>query len=309
MRMVKKNIKLPMALIIMGAIAVVGCTEKKGSEDDSAIAAEYKNYQRAMTEDYSEEERKALYNYRHRNEPRLSLAKDLPGPSEPGGEVYDDPKFSYGLKGDYSFTFDWFTRKSPAWEVALKDFAGKPDLQYLEIGVYEGRAVVWMLENILTNPTSHVTGIDIFYLVGESVYSPEQQKIYEDNVIAAGGEGRSTTINDFSQTALRKLPLDHYDIIYIDGAHSSAGVLEDAVLALRLLKEGGVLIFDDYRWFKTIERAESPRYAIDIFIELYGEQFDVLHTESQVFLVRKQVDSVSKGLNLDAADVEADAET
>jgi hypothetical protein len=97
------------------------------------------------------------------NEPRISIAPDLPNINQPGGEQYTDPKLSYGLKGDYVFTQDWFTRKSPAWEVVLKDLAGKPDLQYLEVGVYEGRSVVWVLENILTHPTSHATGIDIFW--------------------------------------------------------------------------------------------------------------------------------------------------
>ena len=36
-----------------------------------------------------------------------------------------------------------------------------------------------------------------------------------------------------------------YDIIYIDGSHEARDVLEDAVLAYRLLKIGGLLIFDD----------------------------------------------------------------
>ena len=28
--------------------------------------------------------------------------------------------------------------------------------------MYEGRSSVWMLENVLTDPTSHLTGIDVF---------------------------------------------------------------------------------------------------------------------------------------------------
>jgi hypothetical protein len=205
MRTITKNMNMLAALIIMSAIVVAGCAEKKGGQDKKAIEAEYQNYQRAMTEDYSEEEREALYTYRNNNEPRIILAPDLPGYGEPGTEAHADPKFSYGLKGDYNFSVDWFARKSPAWEAALKDFAGKPDLQYLEVGVYEGRSVVWMLENILTHPTSHVTGIDIFYGLGKgnNYYTAKQQQIYEGNVIAAGGEGRSTTIVEFSQTALK----------------------------------------------------------------------------------------------------------
>ena len=248
----------------------------------------YQNFDETATEGWSADVRKRIYRYRNQNEPRITLAPDIPGNAK-----NEDPTFSTGLKGKYKFTKDWFSNKSPAWEVALKDFAGKPNVQYLEVGVYEGRSVVWMLENILTHPTSHVTGIDIFWANDseEYVYSPEEQKLYEDNVIAAGGAGRFTTIAEFSQVALRYLPLDYFDIIYIDGAHNGPAVLEDAILSMRLLKVGGVLIFDDYRWRPTTSRIDTPRYAIDIFIETYGDKFDLIHNESQVILVRKETEA------------------
>lgn len=205
-----------------------------------------------------------------------------------------DPTFAYGLKGEYNFTADLFSNKSPAWEVAMAEFAGKADVQYLEVGVYEGRSVVWMLENILTHPTSHVTGIDIFWSDSAETYefSPEKQEYYEANLLAAGGEGRFTTLVDFSQIALRELPLEYFDIIYIDGAHNGPAVLEDAVLSWRLLKEGGILIFDDYRWGKGKDKIATPSYAIDIFLETFaGEEsfagdFELLHGERQIILKR-----------------------
>jgi len=33
---------------------------------------------------------------------------------------------------------------------------------YLEVGVFEGRALLWLLENILTHPTARATCIDLF---------------------------------------------------------------------------------------------------------------------------------------------------
>ena len=39
-----------------------------------------------------------------------------------------------------------------------------------------------------------------------------------------------------------------FDLIYIDGSHTAADVLTDAVLAFQLLRVGGVMIFDDYLW-------------------------------------------------------------
>ena len=245
----------------------------------------YQNYDETAEDGWSRDVREAIYGYINRNEPRKTLAEDLPGALKNA-----DPTFSYGLKGEYEFSTDWFSNKAPAWSVALKDLAGKPDLQYLEVGVYEGRSVVWMLENVLTHPTSHVTGIDIFwaYDAKEYEYSPELQKLYEDNVIAAGGAGRFTTLPEFSQVALRELPMDYYDIIYIDGAHNGPAVLEDVILAWRLLKIGGVLIMDDYRWWPTSSRIKTPRYAIDIFAEAFADRFDLIHSEGQVIFVRKE---------------------
>ena len=98
---------------------------------------------------------------------------------------------------------------------------------------------------------------------------------------------------------MRKLPIDHYDIIYIDGAHNAPAVLEDAVLAFRLLKAGGVLIFDDYRFWATSPKMKSPRYAIDTFLKFFGDQVDVLHTGSQMILQRKGLDNKSIGLQLE----------
>jgi predicted O-methyltransferase YrrM len=255
----------------------------------------YDNYDETALEGWSESLRSEYTEWRDHNEERLVLVPDLPG-IDPR-----DSEYMRGLKRtDYNFTSDWFSKKSPPWEVALKDFAGKPDVHYLEVGVYEGRSVIWMLENVLTHPSSHVTGIDIFYKLGEGDmgYSAEQQKIYEDNVILAGGEGRSTTLAEWSQIALRTLPIDSFDIIYIDGSHMATPVLEDAILSFRLLKLGGVLIFDDYRWFTTAPPLKSPRFAIDTFLQFFGDQAEVIHNNSQIIIVRTTLDQTSVPLNV-----------
>lgn len=216
--------------------------------------------------------------------------------------VVEPDTFTQGLNNSgCKFTSDWFTSKSPAWAEALKDYAGKPDVKYLEVGVYEGRAVAWMFENILTHPTSHVTGIDIFIgelSQGSFVFQPESQAIYEHNVKIAGGEGRNTTYAEFSQNILRDLPRNSYDIIYIDGGHAGAVVLEDAILGFRLLKVGGVMIFDDYRWFKTAPRLNRPGYAINIFEEFFGDQFEVIHNQKQFIIVKTGEDKAAEGLDM-----------
>jgi len=55
-----------------------------------------------------------------------------------------------------------------------------------------------------------------------------------------------------SKEFLRSIEEPTFDFIYIDGDHTAEGVLQDAVLAWRLLKAGGIMAFDDYLW-------EDPR--------------------------------------------------
>jgi predicted O-methyltransferase YrrM len=194
---------------------------------------------------------------------------------------------------DYEFTIDWFSRNIPAWKWAMAPYVGRPGLQYLEVGMYEGRSVVWMLENVLTHPTARVTGLDLFWDLTE--YSPELYARFESNIRLACGEDKITTYVGFSQEELRKLPLYTYDIIYIDGSHAGPHVLEDAVLSLRLLKDGGLIIFDDYFWNSDDPKYElssdtelrGPKLAIDTFLKFFGEQFQVIYKKDQVMLVKK----------------------
>src|SRR3974390_231397 len=67
-----------------------------------------------------------------------------------------------GYSRPYKFTENWFTDKIPVWTEILKEFTGKPDVTYLEVGTFEGRSSLWLLENILTHPTSKIIIVDAF---------------------------------------------------------------------------------------------------------------------------------------------------
>ena len=191
-------------------------------------------------------------------------------------------------KRSYSFVDeeDWFTRHIPIWEKALFSLKGKPDINYLEVGVFEGRSVIWAVENILTHPSSRLTAIDPFIPYGEFV---DYERTFRDNLELSGATDRTTIIKGFSQEELRKLPLDSFDIIYIDGDHSIDSVLEDAVLCWRLLKEGGILIFDDYEMPQT----PPTRTAMNTFIRFYGKHFNIMHRAWQLILQKRETPSGS----------------
>jgi len=182
----------------------------------------------------------------------------------------------------YQLTEDWFSLRIPNWEKLLETYKGKPFVRYLEVGVFEGRSALWMLENILTHPTAHATAVDIFL--------GDLEKRFRDNLQRSGRSQQVTVLKGDSKEVLRGLPMSSYDIIYIDGSHLARNVLADAVLSWPLLKPGGLLIFDDFLWKLNEYPFElRPRAAIEFFISLYQSHLEVIHTSWQM-IVRKSTD-------------------
>jgi hypothetical protein len=211
----------------------------------------------------------------------------------PSTRVTPDPA-SHPYKHDYRFTTDWFSGRIPVWASALKGYQGKPDVQYLEIGTWEGRSLLWMIDNILTDPTSRATGIDPLPIINDPFHFPQTSDIKStlfSNIRLSGQADRIRMIIGYSQIELRKLPLGSYDIIYIDGSHESDDTLEDIVLSSRLLKPGGLMIMDDYdrNWFFEGYKQffDRPEFAMDSFYAAFRNKFDVIHRGYQIILRKK----------------------
>lgn len=197
---------------------------------------------------------------------------------------------------DYQFrpeTVGFFSPKIPVWERVLEKYKGKPDLQYLEVGLFEGRAALWMLENVLTHPTARLRGIDPFFDSGESG-GPSYEDVFYSNLKMSRLAEKTVITKGFSQIELRKLPLASFDIIYIDGSHDIADCLEDAVISFRLLREGGTLIFDDYSLgAKTYSTGDKPRLAVDTFFAFFSNHFEIVYSNAQVILRMKAMPRLS----------------
>jgi len=189
------------------------------------------------------------------------------------------PEKPYKNQYEFSDKWDWFTRNIPVWERLLAPYCAKPDLRYLEVGVFEGRSFVWMLENVLTDPSARATAIDLFGDFADLTADSVKARFLE-NVRRTGAEQKARVVPGYSQVELRRLPLASYDIIYIDGSHDGDDVLEDTILAWRLLKEDGILIFDDYAY-------PGVEFPVNSFLQLFGRHFEILHRGYQLFLKKR----------------------
>lgn len=179
--------------------------------------------------------------------------------------------------GPYEFTQDWLNteHRLDAWNRYLKPLAGNP-ISYLEVGVFEGRSMLWMLKNVLTNPDSRATGIDI-----------EIFPNYVRNLVRSGACEKVTNLKGPSQKILHTLPEKSFDLIYIDGSHLGRDVLVDAVLAFDRLKVGGLMVFDDYAWYTDWAPEIRPGPAIDAFITEYRHELEVVHKGYQMIVRRR----------------------
>jgi len=182
---------------------------------------------------------------------------------------------------------NWFEGQKYNFENNLSEFKGLPNLKFLQIGAYTGDASVWLLDNILTDPSSTLTDIDTW----EGSDETEHKKISFDNVHAYYTE-RTEKYNNLLSIQSKSeyvLPnLNHtYDFIYIDGDHTVKAVTDDAESAWKILKPNGILAFDDYMWGQDLPEYLTPRPAIDNFLNKYAGTYDILTQEYQVWIMKK----------------------
>lgn len=184
------------------------------------------------------------------------------------------------------FTEDWFTGNIETWSQVLKEFQGNP-VRGLEIGSFQGRASRWLMETILTHPDARLTCVDTFE--GSQEHGPSHlrdlRKLFDHNL--APFQDKLTVLVGNSQLLLRN-HTERYDFAYVDGDHHAFATLEDGINAFRLLKCGGILIFDDYQWYGCPRDIDNPYLAIDTFLSFYRDKITVIHKGYQV-IVKKIV--------------------
>lgn len=178
------------------------------------------------------------------------------------------------------FTEDWFSKHKDHWNKLLNKYKHKK-ATFLEVGCFEGKCSVWLLENILTNPGSKLYCIDHFLQKNnknENTYS-----IFTHNT--ARWESKINLMKGYSFDML-KLIKTKFDFIYIDAGRHSKNVLEDLVLSWNLLKSDGIIVIDDYTNNKEHD-VNCPRKAIDSFMDIYAHELKVIQTKWQVVFKKR----------------------
>ena len=185
--------------------------------------------------------------------------------------------FSKGM-----FTEDWFSPNIPHLYKGLQK-SGKTFNRFLEIGSFEGLSTCWFARYLARHSTApSVTAIDIF--VNNKEHGDIGKRFDSNAGLFMQGVDVNKIKSDSAQ-ALSKLLVDkqEYDLVYVDGSHNVLNVIIDASLCWKMLRNEGVIIFDDYFWFID-KKSGHVLSAVNAFLDLIAGEFKVLNVFYQVIL-------------------------
>ena len=194
------------------------------------------------------------------------------------------------------FSHDWFSSRSWAWYERLLPYKDiRADV--LEIGVFEGRSVIFFLELL---PYSRITAIDHFVIkkgwtsTQGITLEMDSEDAFRQNVRPY--EDRVRTIVAKSWVALAQLIEEgaRFDIIFVDASHTMPDVMADTLLAWRLLKIDGLFIWDDFLLDCWDWHRGPVGPGVAAFLRTFPNAWEVLHAGWQV-IVRKREELTGLG--------------
>jgi predicted O-methyltransferase YrrM len=196
-------------------------------------------------------------------------------------------------KRSVSYTVNWF---NPEDFNILEKYKNKSNVNFLEIGAFEGMGTNYFIDNFLTGDNSFITCIDPWIKYSESTVTKMNEW---DNLINENTYNifiNNTNYNKKKLIIKRGLSSDIlpklekiYDFIYIDGDHSEQAVWLDAIYSFKILRINGIIIFDDYEWNSG---DKSPKKAIDKFLDEYKSYIKVILKNSQHVVIQKINDQI-----------------
>ena len=172
----------------------------------------------------------------------------------------------------------------------LAEFKDKPNLRFLQLGVFTGDATVWLCNNILTDKSSKLIDVDTWEGSDEETHAEmdfnDVHKVYQEKVKDLSVV---SVVSDTHKYLIRQLDnfIGSFDFIYIDADHTTVSVLLDAELSWSLLKSGGIMAFDDYTWGRHLPPAKTPRPGILLFIDKHKEEIEPIVINNQYWIRKK----------------------
>ena len=235
-------------------------------------------------------------------------------------------------KLEYKNLYGWYddlpscTNAKDIFEKMLESFniyaQTKEQVKVLEIGSYTGISLINILQRI---PNAIGYGVDMWSNYDEktqygntdmlkNIEDLETEKSFYKNIKVSGLDSRMFGIKGDSHKVLMDMLYDSessgasfscgkediknndFDLVYIDGSHSSIDTYTDCYMSWKLLNKGGMMIIDDYLYntedddipLLNIKNKDildhSPKKGIDRFLEKFKDGYKILNMSYRVFL-------------------------
>ncbi|CAM9226803.1 unnamed protein product [Pylaiella littoralis] len=170
----------------------------------------------------------------------------------------------------------------------MATLAEEQPVAVLETGSWEGASALWIAEHLLKHPSSLLVCLDSWDGGTDKEKARYSMAAIEErfhwNMAKAPNSERVIAVKGDSLESLAGLLarglISSFDAVYIDASHEMKDVLGDALLSFRLLKVGGIMMFDDY-WMRGVARATVA------FEEALGNSLTVLHRDINHLVVTK----------------------
>lgn len=194
----------------------------------------------------------------------------------------------------YAFTNTWFNENSLAnWNKIIPVIDPS---KILDVGSHEGAASCFLIDLLAQKKEIEIHCVDIWSEF-ETVKQNEAQLIesrfdYNINIAIKKAKNKVNFFkhknkSHFVLSQMVSKGIEDFDLIYIDASHYAPDVLTDAVLSFKLLKAGGLLIFDDYLWVGEENVIYYPKIAIDAFTSIFSSHIKLIPAPiNQIYAVK-----------------------
>lgn len=186
------------------------------------------------------------------------------------------------------FAQDWFSRNTHAWQSLFESASllGRP-IDALEIGSFEGRSAVFLLSLC---QEANLTCVDTW-----TPFHAHVTDMPDPAVVEARFDANTTPFKDrvtkWKGSSLafwqaQENAREMFDFIYVDGSHYADDVMVDALHSFRLLRPGGLLIFDDYLYRRYDRSLDNPAVAINCFLTMKKGQYSLAAIYHQAAIMK-----------------------
>lgn len=201
----------------------------------------------------------------------------------------------------FNFAYkDWTAVHKKIWYDLLKDnnLLEIRDKNVIEVGCFEGRSTVWFSELLINTPTSRYFCIDT-WKGGEEIERLKLDfdmntvlKNFNHNIKQLSCYDQISVFRGTSESCLSSLLSVLYkkiDFIYLDGSHTQRDTIVDLVLSLMLIKDGGLILIDDYNNnMATNDLLLRPTKAVDFIIKSFKNEISFFETDEGQMVIRKK---------------------